>query len=326
MIPEKIKIAFLNTPIYKLERISEVLGKNIYIKRDDLTGIEFSGNKVRKLEYSVKEALNQGATTLITCGGIQSNHARETVAVSKRLGLNAHIVLTSNGKPALQGNYLLDNLLGAKITLIPEEDADNFNKVMEEIKEEYKQKGEKAYIIPMGASNGIGNFGYAEAYSEILRQEKEMDVEFDTIACAVGSGGTQSGLLLGAYLQNNYKKIVGINVTRDAEYFKNAIIGEIKESFEYLDKEYKKQNFNYDIRDGYVGPGYAKTNEEQRDFIAEIAKLEGLLLDPVYTGKAFRGLCEEIKKDRFKDSKNILFIHTGGLYGLFPSAELFHKE
>lgn len=323
MWPNKLNLAFLDTPIYPLERISKEVGKQIFIKRDDLTGVEFSGNKIRKLEFAVKEALDEGAKTLITCGGIQSNHARATAAVAAKLGLQCHLVLRSEPNPPWAGNYFLDQLFGAQVTFLDEKAFESHLQVMETLKESYDKKGQKAYLIPIGASNGIGNFGYANAFEEILRQEtKEMD--FGAIVCAVGSGGTLAGLLLGNHIQKGQKHIIGINVANDAAYFEKQVDVILGESHSYLQLPYEKAHFHIDIRDGYVGQGYAKITEREPAFISEVAKKEGLLLDPVYTGKAFYGLLKEIEKGAIQEDK-ILFIHTGGLYGLFPWASQFEK-
>ncbi|ABR46819.1 pyridoxal phosphate-dependent enzyme, D-cysteine desulfhydrase family [Alkaliphilus metalliredigens QYMF] len=319
-IPKSLKLANLPTKIEKLERLSKSLGDiNIYIKRDDQTGTEVSGNKVRKLEFAVQEALDQGCDYLITCGGIQSNHARATAAVAAKLDINSYLVLRSNGDDPVEGNYFLNKILGAEICLItPEEYRDNRMKVMEEIQRELAGQGHKAYILPEGASNGIGTFGYYQAMEEILEQEAELDVKFDAIVTAVGSGGTYAGLFYANKLRKNEAKIYGINVCDDADHFKNRVQELVHESIQYTKRpiHFKKEDIH--MIDGYVGEGYAQSRQEELTFILDFAKLEGIILDPVYTGKAMYGLVEEIKKGSFNGFKNILFIHTGGLYGLFP--------
>ncbi|KAB3531589.1 D-cysteine desulfhydrase family protein [Alkaliphilus serpentinus] len=326
-LPPKLNLANLPTKIEKLTRISHELGgPQIYIKRDDQTGSEFSGNKVRKLEYLVKDALDKNCDYLITCGGIQSNHGRATAAIAAKLGMGAYLVLRSSGEEPLEGNYFLDKLLGADIRFItPEDYKERRMEIMKEIKEELKGKGHKAYIIPEGGSCGIGTFGYYSAMEEILRQEDEMGIIFDAIVLAVGSGGTYSGMFLANILKNNKKKIYGINVCDDAEYFKNQISKILKDSCYYMDEELNYTEDEINIIDGYVGNGYAQTSPEELEFIYWLARKEGLILDPVYTGKAMKGLLSEIKKGTFNNHKNILFIHTGGLFGLFPKKELFFK-
>lgn len=324
-IPEKINFANLPTRIEKLERLSQRLnGPNIYIKRDDQTGLEVSGNKIRKLEFSVRQALNLGCNVLITCGGIQSNHCRATAAVASRLGLKSVLVLRGDAETKLDGNLFLDKLLGAEIHFItPEEYKNNRDLFMEQIKGKLEEKGFKPYIIPEGASNGIGSFGYYNALVEIISEEKEMCLHFDKIVMAVGSGGTHSGLLLASKILKYTGEICGINICDDAKHFKNEICKIIDESMLYLDVNLQISKDEVHIIDGYVGRGYALSRPEELNFIHDFAKLEGIILDPVYTGKAMYGLVQEIKKGAFKSCENILFIHTGGAFGLFPQKDLF---
>ncbi|MDQ7093094.1 D-cysteine desulfhydrase family protein [Desulfosporosinus sp. PR] len=324
-IPEKIMLANLPTRIEKLERLSQKLGgPNVYIKRDDQTGTEVSGNKIRKLEFSVREALDQGCDVLITCGGIQSNHCRATAAVASRIGIKSALLLKGNANIELDGNLFIDRLLGAEIHFItPEEYKNNRAEIMEKIKTELEQQGCKPYIIPEGASNGIGGFGYYNAMEEIISQEKEIGVHFDTIILAVGSGGTYSGLFLASKTLGYTGEIYGINVCDDAEHFKSEIYKISHESMQYLDIDLQFSKDEIHIIDGYVGKGYSLSRPEEIHFIHEFAKLEGIILDPVYTGKAMYGLVEEIKKGTFKNCKDILFIHTGGVFGLFPQKNLF---
>lgn len=324
-IPGKINLANLPTKIEKLERLSDELhGPGIYIKRDDQTGTEFSGNKIRKLEFSFKEAVDAGCNYVITCGGIQSNHCRATAAVAAKLGMKSCLVLRGDEKTPADGNLFLDRLLGAEVRFVTPDDYKFRRKeIMENIKQEMEVKGYKPYIIPEGASNGIGLFGYYNAMEEIMDQEKQMHIHFDGIAIAVGSGGTYSGLFLASKLLNSGTQIFGINVCDDEDYFKNKISEILVESQKYINEKISFSKDEFHIIDGYVGGGYAISSPEEREFICHLAKLESIILDPVYTGKAMYGLCDEIKKGHFKDYKNILFIHTGGLFGLFPQKDLF---
>lgn len=324
-IPERIHLANLPTKIEKLEKLTKELGgPNIYVKRDDQTGSEMSGNKIRKLEFTIKEAVDQNCDYLITCGGTQSNHARATAAAAAKLGLGAYLVLRGNGDEPLDGNYFLNKLLGADIKFISADDySNNRAAIMETIKRELEGKGHRAYIIPEGASNGIGTFGYFNAMEEIIAQEKDMGVHFDAIVLAVGSGGTYGGAFLANKIMENDATVYGINVSANAEYFQDRIIEILKESNSYLQSDINVLKDEIRIMDGYVGRGYALSRQEELDFIYKLAKLEGLILDPVYTGKAMYGLVNEIQKGSFKDHKNILFIHTGGLFGLFPQKNLF---
>lgn len=326
-IPEKIDIANLPTKIEKLEKLSQKLGgPNIYIKRDDQTGSEISGNKIRKLEFSIKEAIDQGCDTLITCGGIQSNHCRATAAVAAKLSLKSCLVLKGSSDVECDGNLFLDKLLGAEIHFItPDEYKDRRMEIMEQIKIEMKEKGFKPYIIPEGASNGIGSFGYYKAMEEIMAQEKELGVHFDGIVIATGSGGTYSGLLLASKILNYTGQVYGVNVCDNEELFKSRIYEILNESTNYLNVNLSFSKDEIHIIDGYVGKGYALSRKEELEFIHEFAKLEGIILDPVYTGKAMYGLTEEIKKGSFSQYKNLLFIHTGGIFGIFPGKNLFEN-
>lgn len=325
MIAKKLRLGNFPTRIERLEKFSTIVKEHVYIKRDDQTGTEFSGNKIRKLEYSINETINNDCDTLITCGGIQSNHARATAAAGIKLGLKSVLVLRSDEKPELEGNYLIDKIMGADVRIISSEDyRERRQEIMENILKELEAKGRKGYIIPEGASNGVGTFGYLACFKEILEQEKEHGIVFDTIVTAVGSGGTFAGLYLGNKLTNSGKKIVGINVCDTAEYFKERVSEILEEVKTYIpDTEFEISKDDMCIIDGYVGDGYAVSRTEELDFICDFAEAEGIILDHVYTGKAMRGLYTEIKKGTFKDSKNILFIHTGGLFGLFSKRNQF---
>ncbi|RQD69097.1 MAG: D-cysteine desulfhydrase family protein [Tindallia sp. MSAO_Bac2] len=317
-IPERIQLAHLPTPIQKMDQLSRELGKNIYIKRDDYTGVEISGNKIRKLEFAAKEALQQQADVLITCGGLQSNHARATAAAARRLGLKCHLVLRGTPGDSWTGNLFLDKLLGAEITFLePETFNSRHMEVMEEIKHEYAKKQMKSYLLPVGASNGIGTFGYYAAYEEICQQEKNLDQGFDAIVTAVGSGGTCAGLVMGNWRHEGKHRIIGVPVADNATYFRGVIQDIMKEATTLAGWDQVPEAKTYQLIDGYVGRGYALNTSEEMAFIEYIAQKEGIILDPVYTGKAFRGLVEEIRKGSFDDLNDILFIHTGGLFGIF---------
>ncbi len=315
-MPEKLNFANLPTKIEKLERLSDKLNKNIYLKRDDQTGSEISGNKIRKLEYAIKEALDNGCDYLITCGGLGSNHARATTAIAAKLGIGSYLVLRGEEDAELEGNLFLDKILGAKIKWISKEEyAKNRTEIMEAIREELYKKGHNGYIIPEGASNGIGSFGYINAMKEIEVQEKEMGVYFDSIIVPVGSGGSYAGLFYRNHMEDRKSKIYGVNVSSDAEHFKEAIMGLLEQIDNYTGEKIGIEKDQINIIDGYVGKGYALSTKEEIDFISNLARTEGLVLDPVYTGKAMYGMVEEIKKGNFSNSEDILFIHTGGIFG-----------
>lgn len=322
--PERLALAHLPTPIEKLDRLSHTFeGPEIYVKRDDLTGIAKTGNKVRKLEYLVAEALREGCDLLITCGGAQSNHARATAVAAAKMGMKSHLVLRNAAGGDLEGNLFLDRLVGAEVTFITAQEYERADEIMARLAEEYNAQGGKAYVIPEGGSNALGALGYVTAMEEVLRQMKAQRLEFDHMLCAVGSGGTLAGLLLGRKLFEINAEIHGINVCDDAPHFQNRvfnILSETKRKFGFV-SGLKKSDIS--VIDGYVGKGYGLSSQEEIDLIKQVARLEGLLLDPVYTGKAMFALRDLIRKGRFQRGEKILFWHTGGVFGLFPKKALF---
>lgn len=321
---EKINLASIPTKIEKAHFLTTLLSKNIFIKRDDYTGIEFSGNKIRKLEYLLKEAKDSGCTSVITTGGLQSNHCRATVAACVKIGLKPHVLLRKSQEVINQGNLLLDKIFDAKIHFCtPEEYRDNRDQIMITIAQDSISNGEKMYIIPEGGSNALGSMGYYDAMKEIVKQEKENNISFDTIVVAVGSGGTYSGLY-SANMVNNYKKrVVGYAVCDDSLYFTKKISLINDNLSHYLKLDTPIDNNLIEIYDNYKGVGYALNTQEELELIKYIAKNQGLILDPVYTIKAMNGLIDMIKKGHFENSQNILFIHTGGLYGIFSKGDEF---
>jgi D-cysteine desulfhydrase len=324
-IPNRISLANLPTKIEKLERLSQKLnGPQIYIKRDDQTGSEWSGNKIRKLEFSVKDAIDKGCNYLITCGGIQSNHCRATAAVASRLGMKSCLVLRGNQEAEIEGNLFLDKMLGAEIEYITAEQYSNSrNEIMADIAARKEKEGFKPYIIPEGASNGMGAFGYYNAMFEIAKQEQELGINFDAIVIAVGSGGTYAGLLLAKKVMGHNAGIYGINVGADKTYFENCIEQIFHESCELASQKIELSRDEIHIIDGYVGRGYALSTPEELEFIMDLSKLEGVVFDNVYTGKAMYGFVNEIKKGTFNHARNILFIHTGGMFELFSQMKFF---
>lgn len=325
---KKLNLANLPTKIEKLERLSKELNANIYVKRDDHTGSEVSGNKVRKLEYAVSDALEKGCDLLITCGGIQSNHCRSTVAVATRLGMKSAVLLRISENPPVKGNYFLDKLLGADVKFCTREEYSNHRgEIMESMAEEYRKQGYKPYVIPEGASFDVGTLGYYNCMLEIVEQEKALGVNFDTIVVATGSGGTAAGLHLANELNGFNKRIVSMAVCDDVEFFVNTIHDLSTKTIKYLPKEYadaKLDKNKIEVIDKYVGIGYAISRPEELEFIKKVARLEGVIFDPVYTGKAMYGVYNELKDGgALKQGSNILFIHTGGLFGLFPVSETF---
>ncbi len=320
--PPKVHLAHLPTPIGKLPRLSEELGVELYIKRDDQTGSELSGNKIRKLEFVFAAALAQGCDTVVTCGGIQSNHCRATAVAARKLGMRAYLILRGEPQGAPDGNLLIDHLVGAEIRFITTEMYKEREKVFAEVVDQLRARGQKPFVVPEGASDGIGVWGYISAMEEIKAQMESLDLSFDAVAVAVGSGGTYGGMLLGKKLHHMDTNVYGINICDTAEYFHERVLGQIDDFRKRTGLGIFVDRSDFHILDGYVGGGYAINGPEDVEFIRHVALEEGVIVDPVYTAKAFRGLITEIKKGAIPE-KRILFIHTGGVYGLFPKREMF---
>jgi D-cysteine desulfhydrase len=317
--PKRAELARLPTPIHILEKMSRLLGgPELYVKRDDLTGIGLSGNKIRKLEYLLADAREQGADTLITCGGIQSNHARATAVAAVHNGMRAVLVLRGESDTPYDGNVLLDRLVNAEIRLVTSEEyRQRIGQIMWGVAEELRGKGRRPYIIPEGGSNSLGVWGYIRAAYEIKEQLEEMGEKINTIVTAVGSGGSYAGLSIGRKMAGLPTRIVGFNVCETAEHFQDLIGRLAAETVERYRLQIQLKDNQIDIIDGYVGRGYALSRPEELELIRAVAREEGIFLDPVYTGKAFLGLADQIRLGRFGPGQKVLFLHTGGIFGLF---------
>jgi D-cysteine desulfhydrase len=325
--PPQINLARLPTPIQPLRRLSKKYGVELYIKRDDLTGAALSGNKIRKLEFVLAEALDQKADTVITCGGAHSNHCRATAIAAATLGLNCRLLLRTpdpSNPPPPEGNILLDRLAGAEIVWITADDYKKRDELMAREAAALQASGRKPYTIPEGASTALGALGYVRATEELVNDiANTMGGAHQpcTIISAAGSGGTGAGLILGAKIFNVNARIVGINVCDDRNHFIREI-GTICENAiaDYqLDIDFDRER-DIEIVDGYVGRGYTLSQPEELKLLKEVAQTEGIFLDPVYTGKAFYGMIEELKRDSKCFGERIIFIHTGGIFGLFQKA------
>jgi D-cysteine desulfhydrase len=330
--PSRLTLARLPTPIHRLGTVSKNLGKEVYLWRDDLTGFIDSGNKLRKLEFLVADALAQGADHLITCGGPQSNHTRATAAVARSLGLGISILILpklgfDRAKPP-NANLLLDQIFDADITWINPEDfvrhGSSYDAFFEQETTRLKALGKKPYAISLGGSSPIGCKGYLHAVEEMLATWTKLvpnSLFPDDLFCALGSGGTYVGLQMGIQSQNIPTKLHGVNV-----------IGPIATAHQYVNKlthdsiaagmQFESEK-NAEMIDGYVGAGYAIASDADLEFYSTLARDEGVLLDPCYTGKAFQGMLSEIKKDPSRFGKQILFLHSGGVFANFAYAEQF---
>lgn len=327
--PERIPLARLPTPLDHVERTSETLGVPLYFKRDDLTGAALSGNKIRKLEFLLADARAQGADTLITCGGAQSNHCRATALAATRIGMRAHLLLRTEdpaNPPADTGNILLDRLAGAEIQWISMAEWRERNALMSAAAEACRARGQVPYVIPEGGSNAIGSWGYVRAAEELAADLRALpDVHGgSTIVYAAGSGGTGAGLLLGAKmlgLLGTSMRVVGICVCDDRAYFVDTIhriCSEFDDRYgETIGARVGIGRDDIEIVEDYVGLGYGKTRPEELAAARELAGREALILDPTYTGKAFYGLIRELAADRTRFGGRVVFVHTGGIFGLF---------
>jgi len=326
-LPEKISLAIIPTPIQKLSRLSEHLGgPEIYIKRDDLTGCELTGNKIRKLEFSLADARSRNADTLITTGGIDSNHCRATVIAGAKLGLKAVLYLRGEEPEHSQGNVLLDRLAGAEIRWITPEQYKGSEEIMAGAAAEIDSEGGKAYVIPSGASNDVGSWGYINAAFEIADQCAENDLQFDAVFNAIGSGGTTAGLVLGFKISGFNLPVMSVAVCNDADYFNEKVAAIMRACIDRYSLDVSDISGGFEVIEGYIGPGYAVPYKEVIDSIKLLASLEGIFVDPVYTGKALWGMIDQIKKGRFEKTSRILFLHTGGIYDLFAYNKSFEFQ
>jgi len=316
VLPEKLNLAHKPTAIQKLKISSRYQHIDVYIKREDQTGFELSGNKVRKLEYLLKDVVDKGYNHVITCGALQSNHVRTTAAAAAQLGLKCTALL--KGEPESPAwNYYMTGKFGADIHYIDEESYKNHrNDRMADLKNQAEEKGHRVYIIPEGASNGLGNLGYFSVFEEILSQEAQLGMEFNLLSLPVGSCGTYAGLYMANDYYNKKKHILGINIYDDAVDFNQKTKSLIEESKDYSRAAIGISYAGLDIRNKYVGQGYGKTSNAVYAFMDKFARTEGILLDPVYTGKAFYGFIQELDKldNQVTSPMNVLFIHTGGSF------------
>jgi D-cysteine desulfhydrase len=324
--PSALNLAQLPTPLQQMPRISEGFGggHRLWVKRDDLTGAALSGNKVRKLEYVVAAAIEQGCDTLITCGGVQSNHCRATALVGAQLGLDVHLLLRGEAPADVDGNLLLDHLAGARVSHYPSRQyAAELDELLQHWQQHYAEKGCKACVIPTGASDGVGIWGYIAAAEELGKDLQQAGLTKAHVVSATGSGGTQAGLTLGAAIHGLPIQVWGVNVCDDEAWFLNKVRENIADWRQRYAPEQPLPEVEVRVIDGYVGPGYGRAGPEVFETIALVARLEGLVLDPVYTGKAFHAMLQEIEAGRFDGCEDIVFLHTGGIFGVFPQRAQF---
>ena len=311
----RTSLGFLPTPLHPLPNLSARLGgPAIWVKRDDQTGLATGGNKTRKLEFLLGEALAQGADTLITIGAPQSNHARQTAAAAARAGLKSALVLRGAAPTDRTGNILIDDLIGAEVFWAGARADDE---ALNEVADELQARGQRPYVIPLGGSNAIGAVGYVTAMLELVEQGKAAGTTFDAIIFATSSGGTQSGLVLGDWLASCADRIVGISVDHPAEALVPRLIELAAATAERIGLSINFSADDFEVNDQYLGGGYAVMGQAEREAIQLCAQTEGLLVDPVYTGRAMAGLIDLIRTGKFKAGQTVLFWHTGGTPALF---------
>jgi len=315
----RIHLAYLPTPVEELPRLTHALGgPRLLIKRDDQTGLATGGNKARKLEFSVAEALRQGADTLITVGGVQSNHTRQTAAAAARCGLRCIVVLRGHAPSAWNGNLLLDHLLGAQVIFSGDRTREE---VAEEVVKEQRVAGHHPYLIPVGASNEIGAVGFVAAIEELDSQLKERTLHVDRVVFASSSAGTQAGLCVGAKAIGFKSQLAAIAIDSHRHELQAEVAGIAVLTIRRLGLEISFSPDEVIAYDGYLGAGYAVMGEPEQEAIELMARYEGILLDPVYTGRAMAGLIDLIRKGEFGKDETIVFWHTGGAAALFAYAE-----
>jgi D-cysteine desulfhydrase family pyridoxal phosphate-dependent enzyme len=322
---DRVPLAHLPTPLEEMEALTEELGgPTILMKRDDQTGLATGGNKARKLEYILADAKKKDADVIITWGGLQSNWCRQTAAGAAMLGIRAVLLLSrSDDSPVVvDGNHLLDEILGAEIHILDPDDDPEV--VAEEISAEERAAGQKPYVVSVGGSSTggsmeepLGAMGYLTAFIETYEQALERGREPDYLVVATGSGGTQAGLVVGAAVLGAKTKVIGISVSRSAESIRNNVARIATQTASSLGLHLSFEAEDILAFDDYVGEGYGKLTDGTVEAIRQVAQREGILLDPVYTGKAMSGLVGLIETGFFEKDDLVIFIHTGGTPGIF---------
>lgn len=316
----RLRLAQLPTPLEEAHRLSAALGgPRILLKRDDLTGVGLGGNKVRKLEFVIGRAVAEGVDSLVVCGGFQSNLARIAAAIGNRLGLEVVLVLGGEpGEPRLPvGNLLLNRLQGVTVHTVDTSPRWDFGTAVEDVADDLRRQGKRPFVVPLGGSGPEGMAGYVNATEELLQQLADLKLQPSLLYVAMGSGGTFSGLLLGALNQPAPYQVVGISVSRTREYLLEQIPAATAAAADALGLARRPSSTDLRVDDGYIGAGYGAMTEGCRDAISLVARTEGVLLDPVYTGKAMHGLIDHIRTGRIDSRETVIFLHTGGWPALF---------
>ena len=318
----RFRLAQLPTPIEELKSLSRELGgPELLIKRDDQTGLALGGNKTRKLEFLVGQALEQGADTLVTAGAAQSNHCRQTAAAAARAGLRCELLLNGTKPELPNGNLLLDELLGARIHWVQRSEREA---KLSQIPDELRKQGDKPYVIPVGGSNGVGATGYVLAMMELAEQLNGLNQRVDHVVFASSSGGTQAGIVVGAKVTGFNGKLHGVSIDwgeSDAATYERELGDIANDTAKYVDFEAQFAASDFTVAYDYLGGGYGVVGDLERDAIRLLASREGIVADPVYTGRAMGALLDLIRKKVFRSDETVLFWHTGGAPALFAYAK-----
>lgn len=317
---EKTSLGFFPTPLVELSRLSHFLGgPRIFMKRDDLTGLALGGNKTRKLEYILADALKQGCDTIITAGAAQSNHCRQTAAAAAKLNLDCHLLLGGEAPPIAQGNLLLDHLFACHIHWTgSHRKGEDIARVFAEL----QGAGKKPYVVPYGGSNELGALSFIDAVAEL--QQQTTGADFSHVIFASSSGGTHGGLILGKHIYNQTFKLIGINIDKESNTalpFDQQITQLVNSTAKLIGLDYCFSKDELVLNSNYVGGGYGVIGAQENEAIALTAKYEGILLDPVYTARAMAGLIHLIGSGQLTQSDQVLFWHTGGAPSLFAYAD-----
>ena len=317
----RVSLAHLPTPLEFLPRLTDHLGgPKIFVKRDDCTGLGTGGNKTRKLEFLMAEARSFGDTTVITQGAVQSNHARQTAAAAARLGLKCELVFETRVEGAsaayLQsGNVFLDKMFGARIRTVPK--GTDMTAELDDVAEQLRKGGDVPYVIPGGGSNPTGALGYIDCAFELITQANRQNLVIDHLVHATGSAGTQAGLAVGLKATHANIPLLGIGVSAGREAQEQRVFELAMATATFVGAAGAVRREDIVCNCDYVGPGYGVPTQAMNEAVLLLARLEGLLFDPVYTGKALAGMIDLVRKGFFDDAENIVFIHTGGSAGLF---------
>ncbi len=326
----RVRLGHMPTPLEFMPRLTEALGgPRLFVKRDDCTGLATGGNKTRKLEFLVGEAVARGADTLITLGAVQSNHVRQTAAAAARMGMRCEILLEKRLSQTTEvyernGNVLLDRLLGASLRYVPM--GADMNGAAELLAGDLRREGRVPYVIPGGGSNPVGALGYVDCALEILRQAADLGIEVASVVHATGSTGTQAGLIVGFEGAQSGVEVLGISVRQPREKQEAAVFKLVGPSAEHAGLQHPIPRERVVVNSDYVGEGYGIPTEGMINALRQAARLEGLLLDPVYSGKAMHGLIDLARKGRWKRDQCVVFIHTGGQAGLFAYEPVLSPE